>query len=139
MHSFLTSLIETLYEIAKAWLARRSDSYYKDDPVLPSELDDWDAEFNRLTGKSIWEARCEADPNLRKSAMMPRTARNNPNPFYGLQNQEQIDRVATQLHMQRLLSQQQGSGPTWDQLGQQGNQHNYQVLLGGLGYPDGWS
>lgn len=103
------------------------------DPVLPSQLDDWDAEFTRLTGKTIWQARCEADPNLCKSAMMPGTAQNNPNPFYGLQNQGQIDRVASQLHLQRLLLQQQTPGPTWDQLGQQGNQHNYQGLLVGLG------
>jgi hypothetical protein len=91
-----------------------------EEPILPSELDDWDAEFTRLTGKTIWQARCEADPNLLKSAMMPGTAQNNINPYYGLQNQAQIDAVARQLHLQQQM------GPPRDQSQLSG-------LLGGLG------
>lgn len=106
------------------WLAVKSDYWFQPkaetDPVFPSELDDWDTEFTRLTGKSIWQARCEADPNLRKSAMLPGTSQNNPNPFYGLQNQAQIDMVARQLHLQQQM------GPPRDQSQLPG-------LLGGLG------
>jgi hypothetical protein len=52
------------------------------DPVLPSELDDWDAEFTQLTGKTIWQARCEANPELLKSQVDLSSTQNNPNPFY---------------------------------------------------------
>lgn len=94
------------------------------DPVLPSQLDDWDAEFTRLTGKSIWQARCEADPNLCKSAMMSGTAQNNINPFYMLAGQAMNQQQAQlqQQHYQQMLSAQMNVD----------NSH-LQGLLGGLG------
>ena len=108
MQSFLTALVETLYEIAKAWLDRRKDSQYREkDIALPSELDDWDTEFFQATGKTVWMARCEADPTLRQSAVDLSSAFNNPNPYYGLQNQAQIDAVARQ----RQLAAQQNIAP----------------------------
>lgn len=103
------------------------------DPVLPSQLDDWDAEFTRLTGKTIWQARCEADPNLCKSAMMPGMTQNNPNPFYNmLQLTAQSDQEPfTAAKLQQALVRQE-----LDQLARQQymrEQDKLHGLLGGLG------
>jgi hypothetical protein len=97
------------------------------DPVLPSELDDWDAEFTRLTGKSIWQARCEADPELRKSVVIPGSAQNNINPYHDelmkqLMNQDYNGRRLTQAALAAQMNTQQ-----------QRDAAQLSGLLGGLG------
>jgi hypothetical protein len=92
------------------------------EPILPSELDDWDAEFTRLTGKSIWVARCEANPELCKSAVDLSSAQNNI-PF-GLLGQamNQQSALLQQQHYRQQLAAQMNV-----------NNSNLQGLLGGLG------
>lgn len=68
------------------------------DPVLPSELDDWDTELEQATGKTMWQIRCEANPELLKSAVDLSSAQNNPSPYHNLLAAGQIS-----IHVQPSL------------------------------------
>lgn len=114
--------------LREAW--RESGRTTSAEPVLPSELDDWDAQFFELTGMKVtYDGRLCYDPKLAEnnvtsigslsllsSAMASQGLMSSGNPYQQM--------AQNHLTREQLIAQQQG---------QQQSQSQLSGLLGGLG------